>query len=331
MKTVLIFSLTLVVASALPAVKEENGTKAETSAFGVLDKIPGLGTLLEKLEPIVRETKTIQGYIVEMVSKLKLMKLSIYPAPTQITTPTMEATTILSTTRPMTKGEVALLVGDYCRLGKIEAVKQSIKEFGKEAVFNARDVDTEFSEYCLEKASINHRWDLVEYLADEGIDVNQCSDRGLTPIFDAPTNLAAKLIALGADVNAQTNSSTVLTASTCNFRTLNPEKAELLLAAGALVDMKDSLGTPLGCTLSKYWQKYYLFKRMKGLQTITTLIKYGANITEAANYDDYSKWSLERQDVQDAIAEGHRLAGEMSTTWTTWTTGTTESWTTSGF
>jgi len=330
MKTVLIFSLTLVVASALPAVKEENGTKAETSAFGVLDKIPGLGTLLEKLEPIVRETKTIQGYIVEMVSKLKLMKLSIYPAPTQITTPTMEATTILSTTRPMTKGEVALLVGDYCRLGKIEAVKQSIKEFGKEAVFNARDVDTEFSEYCLEKASINHRWDLVEYLADEGIDVNQCSDSGLTPIFDAPTNLTAKLISLGADVNAQSidSTKTVLTASTCNIDTLNPEKVELLLAAGALVDMKDSQGTPLGCTLSNC-SAWYCFDQ--ALKIITTLIKYGANIKEAANYDEYAKWSLERQDVQDAIAEGHRLAGEMSTTWTTWTTGTTESWTTSGF
>merc|ERR1719414_2426292 len=231
MKTVLIFSLTLVVASALPAVKEENGTKAETSAFGVLDKIPGLGTLLKKLEPIVRETKTIQGYIVEMVSKLKLMKLSIYPAPTQITTPTMEATTILSTTRPMTKREVVLLVDFYCKLGKIEAVKQFIKDFGKEAVFNARDVDTEFSEYCLEKASINRRWDLVEYLADEGIDVNQCSDSGLTPIFDAPTNLTAKLISLGADVNAQSiDSKTVLTASTCYNGTLYPEKAELLLA-----------------------------------------------------------------------------------------------------
>jgi len=239
----------------------------------------------------------------------------------------MEATTTLSTLRPMTKEEAALLVDFYCRRGKIEAVKQFIKEFGKEAVFNARDVDTEFSEYCLEKASMNHRWDLVEYLADEGIDVNQCSDSGLTPIFDAPTNLTAKLISLGADVNAQSidSTKTVLTASTCNIDTLNPEKAELLLAAGALVDMKDSQGTPLGCTLSNC-SAWYCFDQ--ALKIITTLIKYGANIKEAANYDKYAKWSLERQDVQDAIAEGHRLAGEMSTTWTTWTT---ESWTTSGF
>lgn len=221
-------------------------------------------------------------------------------------TPTKSARLHLSITPQDAEALIA-----SCKTGNLAHVQRLIKQYGKTAIFSAVHENLK----CLGRAAQNARWDLVEYLAEQGIDVNQRDFAGITPIFYTPTELTAKLIKMGANVNEMVNELdrlSVLYQVACYQ--IYPGKLDLLIKAGAVVDAKGYKGnTALRGAISTC---AVVPAEYAGpiLQNITTLIKYGASLKKASEGKD-SQMEFEKgmkmKEVKEAIERGRRLADEM--------------------
>ena len=190
-----------------------------------------------------------------------------------------------------------------CEGGAVAYVEQLLHDFGPDAVFNARD-NNGFS--CLFRAAQKNQKALVHFLIEKGVDVNQRSRKGETPIFGAGIDVIDTLLDAGANIEAKDDANwTPLhhEARWCStfWDKDSPRKLQMLIDRGANIEaLTDKGETPLRLAIV-----------YEVPQAIPILSKNGASMTKAKqSTHNQSMWdrAMERNDIKAAIAEGIRLA-----------------------
>jgi len=256
----------------------QNAEKVELKR-AILDLID-FNAILQNLQPVIKETITMNGFNIFFVTKIKLQKLRVSPATDQVSTPTPTQPGIVTTEKP------------------------DIETTLKPGIVTTKMPDILTTLAPTEMLTTEGPLPTFPTITDSDIKdlMSKCGDyyRGdIDGVKKMMIKFGPKQIG-----NAKTPGGSHWTCLHFAASSGYPNIITLLIENGADLDPKETNGeTPLRIAI-----------RFREYSSITTLIKLGADLEKAkvANYGQNSFDSIMREEkTKAAIAEGQRLAGQI--------------------